>query len=242
MSDQTKEPNQQTSAADLAAEVERLKQQNYNLQGKVADFDKKWAWAKDQDPEQIKTRLTDYEKMRTQNTGGDANAINALIQEKEAEIQNRFSRKLTEIETENGNLKGEVKNLRVTSVAMQEAAKFFNADGLPLLKPIIESQTDFIDGKIVVLENGKPRVSGKDPRNQMDVAEWLELLTKDYPSIAKSSVVGGAQQPGQRVTGSGTTLSANEYKKLGAMDQQKYMRSLQPAEQRKLLNSLININ
>ncbi len=242
MSEPTKQPDQTTSTADLASEVERLKQQNYNLQGKVADYDKKWGWAKDQDPDHIKSRLTDYEKMRTQNTGGDANAINALLQEKEAEIQNRFSRKLTEIETENSSLKGEVKNLRVTSVAMQEAAKFFNADGLPLLKPLIESQTDFVDGKIVVLENGKPRVSSKDPRNQMDVGEWLELLTKDYPSIAKSAVVGGAQPTGQRMNGSGTTLSANEYKKLSAMDQQKYMRSLQPAEQRKLLNSLINMN
>jgi hypothetical protein len=242
MTDQTKQPEPTTNAADLAAEVERLKQQNYNLQGKVADFDKKWGWAKDQDPEHVKTRLTDYEKIRTQSTGGDANAINALLQEKEAEIQNRFSRKLTEIESENNSLKGQVKNLRVTSVAMQEAAKFFNADGLPLLKPLIESQTDFVDGKIVVMDNGKPRISNKDPRNQMDVGEWMELLTKDYPSIAKSTVIGGAQQPGQRVTGNGTTLSANEYKKLSAMDQQKYMRSLQPTEQRKLLNSLINMN
>jgi hypothetical protein len=242
MSDQTKQPDQTTSQADLASEVERLKQQNYNLQGKLADHDKKWGWAKDQDPDQIKGRLSDYEKMRTQSAGGDTNAINALIAEKEAEIQNRFSRKLTELETESANLKGEVKNLRVTSVAMQEAARFFNADGLPLLKPLIESQTDFVDGKIVVLENGKPRVSNKDPRNQMDVAEWLEILTKDYPSIAKSSVVGGAQPTGQRMSGSGTTLTANEYRNLSALDQQKYMRSLQPTEQRKLLNSLINMN
>lgn len=231
-----------TGTVDLGAEVERLKSLNQNLNAKMIDYEKRWGWTKDHDPEAIKAKLEDYDNLRKQTSGGNPDAITKLIAEKEKEFDTRYSRKFSEYEQENNSLKREVKNLRVTSVAMQEAAKFFNSDGLPLLKPIIESQTDYVDGKIVVMDNGKPRPSIKDPRNQMEVGEWLEGLTKEYPSIAKSNAVGGAKPSGTTVANGGSLLSVNEYTKLSATDQQKYMRALPADQQKKLLNSLINAN
>jgi len=238
MSDQDKTPD----VATLQTELARLKEINQNLQGKVADFDKRWNWTKDHDPEAIRAKLEDYDNLRKQSTGGDKDAINKLISEKEKEIDSRYSKKFGEYQSENEQLKREVKNLRVTSVAMQEAAKFFNADGLPLLKPLIESQTDWVDGKIVVTDGSKPRTSLKDPRNQMEVGEWLEQLTKDYPSIAKSNSVGGGKPNGTTVTGSGSVLSVSEYSKLSGTDQRNYLKGLSPDQQKSLLNNLVRTN
>lgn len=238
MSDQ----NTKNDADNTVAELNRLKEINQNLQGKVADFEKRWNWTKDHDPEAIRAKLEDYENMRKQSVGGDKSAIDQLIADKEKEIDARYARKFGEYESENSNLKKEVKNLRVTSVAMQEAAKFFNPDGLPLLKPLIESQTDFIEGKIVVLEQGKPKPSQKDPRNLMDVGEWMEILTKDYPSIAKSSSVGGGKPSGTPVSGAGNVLSVAEYTKLSGVDQRNYLKGLSPDQQKTLLNNLVRAN
>jgi len=234
--------DQKPDVAAIEAELNRQKEVNQNLQGRLTDFEKKWGWTKDHDPEGIRAKLEDYDNLRKSATGGDKAAIDQLVAEKEKEIETRYSRKFGEYESENTNLKREVKNLRVTSVAMQEAAKFFNADGLPLLKPMIEANTDFIDGKIVVLENGKPRASIKDPRNAMDVGEWMETLTKDYPSIAKSNTVGAGKPNGTKIHGTGATLSVGEYSRLSASDQRSYLKGLAPDQQRALLNDLVKTN
>lgn len=228
--------------SSLESELTRQKEINQNLQARLTDFEKRWGWTKDHDPEGIKAKIEDYDNLRKSATGGDKDAIDKLVSDKEKEIEGRYSRKFSEFESENTNLKREVKNLRVTSVAMQEAAKFFNADGLPLLKPMIESNTDFVDGKIVVIDNGKPRASIKDPRNPMDLSEFMELLTKDYPSIAKSNSVGAGKPNGTKINGSSSVLSVGEYSKLNGMDQRNYLKGLSPEQQKALLNDLIKTN
>lgn len=238
MSDQDKT----VDVAALQTELSKVKEINQNLQGRVADFDKKWGWTKEHDPEAIRAKVEDYENLRRQSVGGDKAAIDQLIADKQKEIETRYASKFEEYDRENKTLKHEVKNLRVTSVAMQEAAKYFNPDGLPLLKPIIEAQTDYIDGKIVVLDQGKPKPSQKDPRNHMEVGEFLELLTKDYPSIAKSNSVGGGKPTGTTVNGMASVLSVSEYSKLSGADQRNYLKGLSPEQQKTLLNNLVRAN
>lgn len=235
------ENNGATGAGDTAtlqAQIDSLTAKYHRAEAELVDTKKKFGWITD--PEAVKAKLEDYENLRKDATGGDKAKIDKLIADSTKEIEGRFSGKLTEYETENGTLKKELKSLRVTNVAMQEAAKHFNADGLPLLQHIIEQNTDFVDGQIVVLEGGKPAVSKRDPRKQMDLAEYMEGLAASYPSLAKATVVSGGKPTGTISKGSGMRLSPQQFAQLGANDQQAYVRGLDPIEQKQFLNSLMH--
>lgn len=230
-----------TSGSDtstLQAQLDALTTKLHRTEAELVDSKKRFGWITD--PDAVKAKLEDYENLRKDATGGDKAKIDQLIADKSKELEGRFSGKLTEYETENSTLKKELKSLRVTNVAMQEAAKHFNADGLPLLQHLIEQNTDFIDGQIVVIENGKPAVSKRDPRKQMDLAEYMESLAAAYPSLAKATVVSGGKPTGTISKGGGTRLSPQQYAQLSGPDQQAYVRGLDPQEQTQFLNSLLS--
>lgn len=235
------ENNTTTSGGDtshLQAQLDALTTKLHRTEAELVDNKKKFGWITD--PEAVKAKLEDYENLRKDATGGDKVKIDQLIAEKSKELEGRFSGKLTEFETENQTLKKELKSLRVTNVAMQEAAKHFNADGLPLLQHIIEQNTDYVDGQIVVLDNGKPAVSKRDPRKQMDLAEYMEGLAVAYPSLAKATIVSGGKPTGNMAKSGGAKLSIQQYAQLNANDQQAYVRGLDAQEQKQFLNSLLS--
>ena len=209
--------------ADLSAlqsQVEKLTSKLQNAEAEIVNYKKSYSWITD--PEAVKAKLEDYDNLRKQSTGGDKTKIDQIISEKEKEIEGRFSKKLTEFENANQQISKELKTLRVTNVAMQEAAKIFNADGLPLLQAVIEQTTDFVDGKVVVMKDGKPAASEKDPRQPMGLPEYMEILAKQYPSLAKSQIVSGGKPSGTNM-GTGHAVSASDFLKLPKAEQFKIM-------------------
>jgi len=223
----------------LQAENEKLKSRAQNLEAENVNYKKQYSWITD--PESARAKLEDYENMKKDATGGDKVKIDKLIEEAKIEVKGLFSNKLGEYEKENGTLKTELKTLRVTNVAMQEAAKYFNADGLPLLQKEIESTTDFIDGKVVILENGKPRISLKDPRNAMEMAEYMEVLAKMYPSLAKSQSVAGGQLPGQQISAVGEKMTPQEFAKMDRQSRAAYLQSIKIQRNRQILLILYQV-
>jgi len=228
-----------TSGADTAtlqAQVDKLTNQLQTWQAKATDYEKRFNGI---DPEAVKAMREDYELLRKEGAVGDKAKIEKLIADKSAEVENRFKTHLTERDQKISTYEKELKTLRVTNIAMQEAAKKFNADQLPLLQREIDSATDFVDGKIVILENGKPAYSKKNPSQLMDLPEYMDQLAAKYPSSAKSSMVAGGQTSGTTYTNGSTRLSTAEFMRLTQADQTAYIKSLPQPEQRTLLNNLI---
>lgn len=221
--------------ATLQAQVDKLTNQLQTWQAKATDYEKRYAGI---DPDAVKAKLEDYELMRKEGAVGDKGKIEKLIADKTAEVENRFKSHLTERDTKISTYEKELKTLRVTNTAMQEAAKKFNADQLPLLQREIDSATDFIDGKIVIIENGKPAYSKKNPSVLMDLPEYMEQLAAKYPSSAKSQVVSGGQTSGTTYANGSTRLNLAEYMRLTPTEQQTYIKSLPGAEQKQMLNNL----
>lgn len=230
--------------ATLQAEADKYRTQMQTWMAKATDYEKRY---KDVDPEEYfanKQALRDLQKKSAQT--GDPKDIEQLENALKADYEKRYGNKITELESNFNKVNGELKELRVTSVVMQEAAKWFNADSLPLLQHEIKSGTAFKDGGIIIAdEKGQARYSKKDPRRAMDITEYMEELKEKYPSLAKPSVISGGQSGGARTqsNGGGFYISAQEYKKLPNTEQRQLSKQIQtmaPDARSRFLKELIS--
>lgn len=231
-----KDAGNQPDAAALQVEVQKLKDQKQALEAENVNFKKTYGWIKD--PEAARANLEAYEQLRKEGTGGDPKKIEALIADKEKELKGVFGGKITELEGQVVASQKELKTLRVTNVAMQEAAKHFNADGLPLLQQVIDATTDWVDGKVVVMEGGKPRVSAKDPRQNMELPEYMGILAAQYPSLAKSEATSGGKPNGTAMKTTAGSISKTQYLAMSEKDRVDFLNTLQPAERKTFFNSV----
>lgn len=226
----------QPDVAALQAEVTKLRDQKQNLEAENTNFKKTYGWIKD--PEKVKADLQAFEQMQRENAGGDPKKIQEIVERETAKVRDQFGSKLTESEALIAGQAKELKALRVTNVAMQEAANHFNPDQLPLLKHEIEANTDWVDGKVIVVENGKARMSVKDPRNAMELKEYMEILANKYPSSAKSQATSGGKPSGTTYSSGSTRLSKEQYLSLTEGDRVAYLNSLPEKERKPFFNSI----
>lgn len=234
MSEDPKQPD----VATLQAEITKLKDRAQTFEAKTVDYEKRFGWIKD--PEKVKADLEAFDLLQREKAGGDPKEIQAIVDREVGKVKDSFSSKLTEYETKLGSTSKELKTLRVTNVAMQEAAKHFNADGLPLLQKEIDANTDFVDGKVVIIKDGKARDSEKDPRKPMELPEYMEILARQYPSLAKSQAVGGNKPEGKTYGNGGTRLTIDEYKRLDKNAKDAYFKALPEPERRALFQNLFS--
>lgn len=170
---------------------------------------------KDVDPQKYKETLTKLDELERKGAIGSEDKINELLAKKEKEIDERYSKRLKELEDLSNGQALELKRERVTKSVLSEAAKLFNADALKLLEPLIEKDGDFENGQIVFRKDGKIRYSLKNPNQPLSKEEYLGELVEQYPSAAKATVGAGTKNGSERVNGvttSGKILSFAEIK------------------------------
>lgn len=196
---QSQEPTQSTAPkVDVAA----LEAKYQREQARAVDLEKKLERFSDIDPDKYRAVLEDYDNLRREKAEGDPQEMERLINEKKAELEERYSSHLTEKDGRISTLEKELKQLRVTDKLLSQAAAKFNDDALSLLKSQIEQEADLLEGEIVIKDkNGEVRVSPQDPRRPMSAEEYLNELASRYPSTVKSDFRGGSKPSGETRNG-----------------------------------------
>lgn len=182
------------------AEYESVLEKARRLEAENVDYSKRF---KGIDPDRVRANQEELDILRRESTGGDPKKIEGLIAQKENELKQTFGKTIDELKGTVGSLTSELKGLRVTNVAVQKAAEIFRADGIPLLRREIEDNCEW-DGQAIVVKgaDGKPRMSNKDPRQNMSLDEYLGELAEKYPSIAKPRSKSGAMDAGETASSS----------------------------------------
>lgn len=150
------------------------------------------------DVEGLKAKARRAEELENQNALGDPKKLEERIQSARAEAetaaQKRFGDKLTELEGLTTQQAKELHSLRVTNVAVQKAAEVgYAADGIKFLKREVDARCEFQDGKIIVKgDDGKPLYSKTNPRELMELDEWLTIFGEENPCLMEPTTRKGA--------------------------------------------------
>lgn len=229
MTDEGKTAEPTITKADYDKAVERAQK----FEAKVADFEKRFSGV---DPEAFKAYREEVEILRRESVKGDPKKLEEYEAKIKTELDKRYSGKLGEYESENSKLKQELKNERVISKAVTAAAGRFNSDANDWITHLAQTSLDYEEGKIVVRgEDGKPRPSKVNPRDNMGLEEWLDEVAEKYPSFAKPTGKGGAKEAGQKSgAGSSGEVDAARYLKMSNQERAQ----LPPAVRLKLFNEV----
>jgi hypothetical protein len=211
-------------------EVTAIRTKADNATAQLVDLQKKvdqWT-ALGFSPEEIKGKLEDYNLIRKEGAGSDQGKIDELIAEAVGAETGKWKKTLTDVEKERDDFRTRAHKAEVMNPALTEAAKHFRPDGLKLITPILEQSLGMVDGKIVVVKDGKP-VSSADPRNgNMGLAEFLKTLAGEYESIALPNGSPGGKSPGDKTTASGKTMTLADIKKLPSNEQKEVFKQIGP--------------
>lgn len=149
------------------------------------------------DIEALKRKAARAEELENAASLGDPKKLEeriaAVKAEAETDAQKRFGGKLGELEELSKSQAKELHSLRVTSVAIQKATEVgFAADGLKFLKHEIDARCEFQDGKIIIKgDDGKPLYSKANPRELMDLGEWLIKFGEENPCLMERTTLKG---------------------------------------------------
>lgn len=165
--------------------------------------------------------------------------VEAYKKEVETEISERFSSSLAEKEAALSekesllsNLQQELTGLRLDSSVLLKATEFVKPDAIPLLKPTIEKDADFKDGKVIFKdEKGNPRYSKSNPKQFLTPDEYLTELVGKHPSLAiDNSKAGTGVRPSGGTTTNTGGISVEKYNAM-TLEQRK---ALDPAVKQRL--------
>jgi ribosome-binding protein aMBF1 (putative translation factor) len=199
--------------------VEYWRQRSQRFEGQLTEREKAAKAWEGLDPEVVKGKLEDYDKMRRERVGADPAELEALIAEEKKKIEGIYSGKLTETETKAQKLERELKELRVNSAVKEVALSMVERDSIELIKPFIDRDCEWQDGEIVVKDdNGEPRRSPNDPKRLMTKEEYVEELITKFPSIAldkrkRGTMTGGTGQPANGASG-GTNITLEQFSQM----------------------------
>lgn len=181
------------------------------------------------DPTEFKTIKEERDALKVKSSVGSEEEIVKRINEAKAEVEARLTTAYNEEKTARESLANELKKERVTKNVLQKVAPHATPDGLRLLTPILESEGDWVDGKIVFKdENGKPRYSPKDATKLLSDDEYLEGLKTQYPSAFAATAKAGTKGSEMKINGTSPT----EITSLGQL------RGMPQAEQKAIFNKM----
>ncbi len=125
------------------------------------------------------TLTSELDTFKNKTAAGDPKAVEERVKQARTEAEEQFKKtygtQLDELKTQNETKERELKRFRVTNVGLQKAAGKFLPEAMGFVEQAIEQNCDYVDGKIVIKgQDGKPRMSPKDPRAEMSVDEFLE--------------------------------------------------------------------
>lgn len=190
----------------------KLEERARNFEAKLADYEKRF---KGIDPEAYKAAKEENEILRRESVKADPKKLEEYETRLKTDFEKRYGDKFTELETTNKKLSEELKHERVIAKAMKEASGRFRPDANDFIRHLAQTNLDYVDGKIVVRgPDGKPTPSKTNPRNDMDLGEWLEGLADKYPSMAFPRGKGGAKEAGEKSSGTGS----------GSVDVERYLK------------------
>lgn len=189
-------------------EIERANAQHFKqLADEAAAAIKKYQGV---DIDALKAAAAEAERLKNSAALGDPKKLEERINEAktaaEAEISKRYADKLSELEKERETQARELHKLRVTQVGITKALE---VGFLPEAKRVVERELDercmWQDGKIVVRgDDGKPMYSKVNPRELMDVEEFLRQFGNENAYLMKPSTARGTsdgKEKGSTATG-----------------------------------------
>jgi hypothetical protein len=200
------------------------------LESEVKEFRTKF---KGFDPEEYKAIKEERDALKIKGSIGSEEEIKARINEAVGEEKKRLETAYNEEKTAKEQLAAELKKERVTKNVLQAVAPHATADGLKLLTPILEKESDWVDGKIVFKdENGKPRYSPTDATKLLSETEFVESLKTVYPSAFQADAQKGTKNGITKINpGSSTEITS-----LGQLSK------LSQTEQKTILNQMAKDN
>lgn len=213
-----------TATAVTPEEHQKVVERAQKFEARMTDLEKQLERFKGFDPERARADKEALEILQREQTKGDPEKLKEWETRKEQELRSRFEGKLTEYEKANKDLSAKLTRLEVVNPAMLKAAELINSSELDMVQILVERDLMQVDGKICVRgEDGKPRASVKNPREDMGLEEYLEGIAEKHPAWAKATMQPGGKQPGNT---NGTSTS-------GGVTAEKYAR-MTPAERAKI--------
>lgn len=205
MSEDTKDTqdNNKDAGDDI---VTGLKDQ---LQGVRAELQAMQQRYKNIDPDEFHSMRDSLRRFQEDKAkGGNPEELEAYKEQ----LKNDYGSAIEERDTEIGSLRSKVKELTVTNVVMDKAAKVFTPAGQELVKLMVDRELD-LDGDSVVVKgaDGKPRLSSKDPRNLMTIDEWIDEKKQKFPDIVQSQVKSGTMTGGEKGVTNGGAKTKDDY-------------------------------
>lgn len=201
-----------TSTTISTEEYNKVLDRARNLEAKLTDTEKKFGWAKDLNPDQVRADKEALELLMKEKGSTDSTKIDELLARKEKELKDRFDSSLTEKEKMVETLSAKVQRLEVVNPAMLKATEYFNSTELELIGMLVERDLGIIEGEIVAKgADGKPIPSKKNPRVNMGLDEYMEALADKYPGAARARTSGGSKEHG---TTTGTSSGTSKWDRL----------------------------
>mgnify|MGYP000892024853 FL=1 len=211
------------------ADIAKLDARAKNFEAKFVDATKQLERFKGIDPDDFHGMKQRLKELEVNDAGGDPSKIDALVQKEKEKLEKDFRGALDEKETKLTQAQRELKELRVTNVVMNKAANVFNADALDLISGVINKSCDFQDGQIVVIgEDGEALRSKKNPRELMQVDEYLEQLAEKYPSTAKAKGINAGRTGGEKTGAMHDSFNPdlNKYLRMSDAQQKEFLSKL----------------
>lgn len=209
------------------AEFDKIQTRAQAFEAKVTDFEKRFAGI---DPEAFKAFKEENEILRRDAVKGDPKKLEEFETSLKSDYDKRYGSKLTEAEQRAVSAENELKDLRVFERATSAASSKFKPEAMKMVKLLARQELDYKDGKIIVRgDDGKPKASSVNPRNDMDLPEWIDNLVNEHAYAALPTAKGGGKDAGEK----GSNISGITPEQYLAMGQEK--RAQIPREQRQQL-------
>ncbi len=180
-------------ADQLDAEVVELKKRLEKFDG----IDLTALKAKAQDYDSLLAQKKEWEK-ESKNTP-NLSDLEAQVREKlDADYQKQYGKQLEDLKSELQSKSSRLNELEIVTPGIEKfIAANGNKDAIPLFKSEIAKNIMLHEGQLVAKgEDGKPRRSNVNPKQYMDVEEWIGEQRKVYPFMFLTEKKGGTMRPG----------------------------------------------
>lgn len=169
----------------IKAQLTATAEEAATLKAQIAELNKKFEGVDPADYKKLKSKVKEAQKLEAQKDPAKLEEYQAQLK---AEYDELYGSQLDELRSQSTKQAAELKELRLSNLALDKASQIFKKDMLPLIKREILAACDYRDGKVVILGEGKDelRKSPSNPRSEMSIDEFIEELADRYPSAIEN--------------------------------------------------------
>lgn len=207
----------------LQAELNRQKEINQTLGGKVTHFEKTY---KGIDPDEFHATKQALAELQQKASGGDPEKIKQLLEAAKADVRKEIQ---SELDTERNQVKtlsGRLKEITVVEGVFSKAAGKLYDKAHDDFKDYVRRYCDAgDDGQIIVKDDkGNQRYSPKNPSQPMSPEELIEELSNKKDHWFANTIPAGGKAGGEKYANGASKLSLQQFHALGSAEQQDYLR------------------